>query len=67
MSAIEKNIPLNFLGEPSAEYSSYYNYDQFEELNVENLIKLLTLGINAEDMLEMIKEKYPDANISKKI
>ena len=64
--AIEKNIPLIFLGEPSAEYSSYYNYDQFEELNVEKFNKTTNLGINAEDMLEMIKEKYPDANISKK-
>ena len=52
----KKNIPLIFLGEPSTEYSSYYNYDQFEELNVEKFNKTTNLGINAEDMLEMINE-----------
>ena len=35
-----KKIPLILYGEPSAEYSSFYSYDDLEELNVENLIKL---------------------------
>lgn len=63
--AIEKKIPLIFFGEPSAEYSSYYNYDEFEECNVEHFNKTTNLGINAEDMYEMIKERYKNLNISK--
>ena len=40
--AIEKKIPLIFYGEPSSEYSSYYNYEEFEKnfehflLNLDN-------------------------------
>ena len=30
--AIEKDVKLILFGEPSAEYSSFYNYDDFEEL-----------------------------------
>ena len=62
--AIEKKVPLIFYGEPTAEYSSYYSYDEFEELDVEHFNKTANMGINAEDMLEMIKEKYPENNIS---
>ena len=62
--AIEKNIPLIFYGEPSAEYSSFYNYNEFEEMNVEKFNKVSNLGINAEDMFEMIKEKYPNEKIT---
>lgn len=61
--AIEKNIPLIFYGEPSSEYSSFYKYDQLEELNVEKFNKVSNLGINAEDMLEMINDRYPNEKI----
>ena len=57
-SAIERKIPLLFYGEPSAEYSSFYKYEDIEELNVEKFNKAVNLGINAEDMLEMLKERY---------
>ena len=57
--AIEKKIPLVFYGEPSSEYSSYYSYDTIEMLNVEKFNRISNLGINAEDMLEMLKESYP--------
>jgi len=62
--AIEKKIPLLFYGEPSSEYSSFYNYTEMEELNVEKFNKVSNLGINAEDMLEMINERYPDQKIT---
>ena len=65
-TAIQKNIPLLFYGEPSAEYSSFYKYEDIEELNVEKFNKAINLGINAEDMLEMLRERYPKENISKK-
>ena len=38
-----------------------------EELNVEKFNLSTNLGINAEDMLEMINERYPEEQISKKI
>ena len=63
-TAIEKNISLVFYGEPSAEYSSFYNYEDIEELNVEKFNKTTNLGINAEDMLEMINDRYADKKIS---
>jgi len=61
--AIEKKIPLIFYGEPSAEYASFYSYKDKEELNVEKFNKAINLGINAEDMYQMIKERYPNSNI----
>lgn len=61
--AIEKKIPLIFYGEPSAEYASFYSYNDKEELNVEKFNKTINLGINAEDMYQMIKERYPNSNL----
>ena len=61
--AIEKKIPLIFYGEPSAEYASFYSYNDKEELNVEKFNKAINLGINAEDMYQMIKERYPNSNL----
>ena len=61
--AIEKKIPLLFYGEPSSEYSSYNDYEEIEEMDNERFNKVSNLGINAEDMHEMIKERFPNANI----
>ncbi len=62
-TAIKKSIKLLFYGEPTAEYSSFYDYSELEELNVEKFNKSANLGINAEDMLEMINERYPDEKV----
>mgnify|MGYP001316518914 CR=1 FL=1 len=62
--AIEKKIPLLFYGEPSSEYSSYNDYEEIEEMDNERFNKVSNLGINAEDMYEMIKERFPNKNIS---
>lgn len=62
--AIEKKIPLVIYGEPSAEYASFYSYDEFEEMNVEKFNKMVNLGINAEDMLGMVNERYPEDKIT---
>ena len=62
--AIEKKIPLILYGEPSAEYSSFYDYDDMEELNVEKFNRFINLGINAEDMLGMINERFKDEKLS---
>lgn len=48
--AINYNVPLIFWGEPSAEYTSYYSYDQIEEVDEKRFNRAANLGINADDM-----------------
>ncbi len=48
--AIRYNVPLIFWGEPSAEYTSYYSYDQPEEVDEKRFNRYVNLGINADDM-----------------
>jgi N-acetyl sugar amidotransferase len=62
-TALKRNIPLIIYGEPSSEYSSFYKYDQLEELDVEKFNKVANLGINAEDMMEMINDRYPNDQV----
>ena len=53
---------LIIYGEPSSEYSSYYDYSEPEELNEEKFNKTINLGINVEDMLGMINERRAPSN-----
>jgi N-acetyl sugar amidotransferase len=48
--AIEKKIPLIFWGEPSAEYTAYFSYDQAEEVDEKRFNRYVNLGISADDM-----------------
>jgi len=48
--AVKFNIPLIFWGEPSAEYTSYYSYDQPEEVDEKRFNRMVNLGISADDM-----------------
>lgn len=48
--AINYNIPLVFWGEPSAEYTAYYSYDQTEEVDEQRFNRYVNLGITAADM-----------------
>lgn len=48
--AIKFNVPLIFWGEPSAEYTSYYSYDQVEEVDEKRFNRFVNLGISAVDM-----------------
>lgn len=49
--AIQYEIPLVFWGEPSAEYTAYYNYNQPEEVDEKRFNRYINLGITAADML----------------
>ncbi len=49
--AIEKKVPLIFWGEPSAEYSAYYDYEKLEAVDEKRFNRYVNLGINADDML----------------
>jgi N-acetyl sugar amidotransferase len=67
--ALEKKVPLIFWGEPSAEYTSYYSYDQVEEVDEKRFNRFINLGISAQDMYvrlegavderELIPYSYP--------
>ena len=53
--AVKLNIPLVIYGEPLAEMSAYYTYDQIESEDQEKFEMVRNLGINAEDMYNMLK------------
>lgn len=48
--AIRQQVPLVFWGEPSAEYTAYYSYDQPEEVDEKRFNRFVNLGITADDM-----------------
>jgi len=48
--AIRYNVPLILWGEPSAEYTAYYSYDQPEEVDEKRFNRFVNLGITSEDM-----------------
>jgi N-acetyl sugar amidotransferase len=49
-TALEKRVPLIFWGEPSAEYTAYFSYDQTEEVDEKRFNRYVNLGISADDM-----------------
>jgi N-acetyl sugar amidotransferase len=57
--AVKMNIPLLIWGEPSAEYTSYYRYDEQEEVDERRFNRFVNLGITADDMLGMVKVDDP--------
>ncbi|MGE3540904.1 MAG: N-acetyl sugar amidotransferase [Candidatus Tectimicrobiota bacterium] len=52
--AVKFNVPLLFWGEPSAEYTSYYSYDEPEEVDERRFNRFVNLGMTADDMLGML-------------
>jgi N-acetyl sugar amidotransferase len=56
--AVKFEVPLLFWGEPSAEYTSYYSYEQeTEEVDERRFNRFVNLGITAEDMVGMLDEE----------
>lgn len=55
--AIQHNVPLIFWGEPSAEYTAYYNYEQAEEVDEKRFNRAVNLGISADDMIVRFEGK----------
>ncbi len=54
--ALKFNVPLVIWGEPSSEYTSYYSYDEVEEVDEKRFNMFINLGITAEDMLGMLND-----------
>lgn len=54
--AIKFNVPLIFWGEPSSEYTAYYDYKDsaLEMVDEKRFNRFVNLGITADDMLGMI-------------
>ena len=50
--AVKYNIPLLIWGEPSAEYTSYYTYDDDERLDEKRFKDLIQMGIPVEEMTD---------------
>jgi len=55
-AAIKFDIPLIIWGEPSAEYDSYHDYDEEEEMDEKSFNTYVNLGITAEDMLGFLND-----------
>lgn len=57
--AIKYNTPLVLWGEPSTEYTAYYDYrdDEIEVVDEVRFNRYINLGITAEDMRGMIESK----------
>ena len=55
--ATKFNVPLVFWGEPSSEYTSYYDYkdNEIEEVDETRFNRFVNLGITADDMAGMIR------------
>lgn len=58
--AVKFNVPLVFWGEPSSEYTAYYDYaeDEIEQVDETRFNRFVNLGITAEDMHGMIKDDF---------
>jgi N-acetyl sugar amidotransferase len=52
--AVKFQVPLVIWGEPSAEYTSYYGYDEDEEVDERRFNRFINLGITATDMVGML-------------
>jgi N-acetyl sugar amidotransferase len=57
--AVKFQVPLLVWGEPSAEYTSYYGYEDDEEVDEARFNRFVNLGITADDMLGMIDGVEP--------
>lgn len=55
--AIKFNIPLIFWGEPSAEYTSYYSYEDVELVDEKRFNRFINLGISGVDMAIRLGEE----------
>jgi N-acetyl sugar amidotransferase len=61
--AIEKKVPLIFWGEPSSEYSSYYDYSEVENVDEDRFNRIVNLGMAAEDMRQRLGEGFEERDL----
>lgn len=56
--ALKEQVPLIVWGEPSTEYTAYYQADDVEEVDETRFDRFVNLGITADDMAGMIKHDF---------
>lgn len=61
--AVRYKVPLIIWGEPSAEYTAYYSYDQPEEMDEKKFNRITNLGISASDMFIRLKGKVDERDL----
>lgn len=54
--AVKFQVPLIIWGEPSSEYTSYYGYDEKEEVDEKRFNMFINLGITAQDMVGFLND-----------
>ncbi len=62
--SIWQNVPLVIWGEPTAEYASFYSYDEEEEVDERRFNAFVNLGINAEDIHGMLDHSISDYEVT---
>jgi N-acetyl sugar amidotransferase len=62
--SLKWDVPLLFWGEPGAEYSSFYSYDEVEEADERRFNRKANLGINAEDIGHMLDDSISDYKVT---
>lgn len=53
--AVRFEVPLLFWGETSAEYHSWYTFEEMEEVDEKRFNRLMNQGITADDMYEFLE------------
>ena len=61
--AIEKKIPLILWGEPSSEYTSYYDYSEIENVDEDRFNRIINLGMSAEDMYQRLGDGFEQRDL----
>jgi hypothetical protein len=62
--AIEKKIPLVLWGEPSSEYTSYYDYSEVEKVDEDRFNRVVNLGISAQDMAARLNYEFDERDLA---
>ena len=62
--SIWQNVPLVIWGEPTAEYGTFYGYDEEEEVDERRFNAFVNLGINAEDIHGMLDNTISDYEVT---
>ncbi len=62
--ALNYNVPLVLWGEPSAEYTAYYSYDQPEEVDEKRFNRYVNLGITADDMIVRLEGAVDERDLA---
>ncbi|MGB7419210.1 MAG: N-acetyl sugar amidotransferase [Erythrobacter sp.] len=55
--AVKFETPLIFWGESTAEYHSWYTFEEMEEVDEKRFNRLMNQGITADDMYEFLKPR----------